>query len=327
MDADFTLPENWEFKQEYALPHAYRGFVLRGAQVITATGEAGSIIIQTFEQPLFTIRFKVIEFFRSVKIPFKHKETSLVSFFALKGDLHYKIKNLGLLKLNAGQFALLHCREQAFVASYARNKIYLTLEINWSRAITEEHRPYFRILEPLFHPIQIPKTMFLGKPALNTDSKLSALTLEILKSPYDEDLSALLFQHKVREYLMLVLLAAGKIPATGLRLSPEEWKKIDAIAALLRNEHEKKFPIVKLASTAQMNPTKLKKGFSEKYGSGVFEFQMECRMNEAMRLLKETNMPLKEIRAEVGYKGLSSFITKFHEYHGITPGKVIRPQH
>lgn len=325
MDADFILPKDWEFKKVAALPDAYRGFVLRGARVVTATGEIGTIIMQTYEQPLFTIRFKVIEFFRSVKIPFKHKEAQLVSFFSLKGNLHYKINGLGLLKLNAGQFSLLHCREQSFVASYTRNEVYQSLEINWSRAIAEENRPFFSILEPLLRPERIPKTMFLGKPALNADSKLSALALEILKSPYDETVTELLFQHKVREYFILVLVAAGKIPAAALKLTDEEWKRIDAIAVLLKKEHAKKFPVVKLAVTAQMNTTKLKKAFSEKYGSGIFEFQLEYRMKEAMRLLRETNMPMKEIRIELGYKGLSSFITKFHEYHGITPGKVERP--
>ena len=307
MDADFILPKDWDFKKVAALPDAYRGFVLSGAKVITATGETGTIIMQTYEQPLFTIRFKVIEFFRSVKIPFKHKQAQVVSFFALKGNLNYRIKGLGVLKLNPGQLSLLHCREQSFVASYARNKVYQSLEINWSRAIAEESRPFFRILEPLFHPERIPKTMFLGKPALNADSKLSALALEILKSPYDEAVSELLFQHKVREYFILLLVAAGRLPAAALRLTDEEWSRIDAIAVLLKKEHAKKFPVVKLAAAAQMNTTKLKKAFSEKYGSGMFEFQMEYRMKEAMRLLRETSMPMKEIRIELGYKGAEQF--------------------
>jgi AraC-like DNA-binding protein len=324
MEPEFNIPEHWAFKLAYTLPQGYRGRVLRGAKVITATGESGCIIIQTFEHPLFTIRFKFIELFRSIKISFTHSTGSLVSFLAIKNNIHYKISGLGVLKLSAGQFSLLHCNEQSFVASYEKNIIYHSLEINWSAAIVKENAPFFQLLEPVLEPHKANKNFFLGNPAHTANNKIIDVANEILKSPYDEASSGLMFQHKAREYFFLICVAIGRIPAAGLHLTDQEWKKIDEIAERLRNHPDKKFPIAGLAAESQMNTTKLKEGFKERYDSGMFEYQMEWRMNEAMRLLEETDMPLKEISAKIGYKGLSSFTTKFREYFGYPPGKVIR---
>ncbi|MBA2249799.1 MAG: helix-turn-helix transcriptional regulator [Chitinophagaceae bacterium] len=324
MEPEFNLPEHWAFKLAYTLPQEYRGRVLRGAKVITATGESGSIIIQTFEHPLFTIRFKFIELFRSIKIPFSHNKGRLVSFLAIKNNIHYKISGLGLLKLSAGQFSLLHCKAKSFVASYEKNIIYHSLEINWSPEIVKENAPFFQLLEPVLDPHRVNKHFFLGNRAHTANNKIIDVANEILKSPYDEANSALMFQHKAREYFFLICVAIGRIPAAGLHLTDEEWKKIEAIAERLRNQPDKKFPIAGLAAESQMNTTKLKDGFKDKFDSGMFEYQMAWRMKEAMRLLEETTMNPKEISAKIGYKGLSSFITKFREYYGYPPGKVIR---
>jgi AraC-like DNA-binding protein len=242
----------------------------------------------------------------------------------MKNNIHYMIRGIGLLNLSAGQFSLLHCNEQSFVASYEKNIIYHSLEINWSAAIVKENAPFFQLLEPVLEPHKANKNFFLGNPAHTANNKIIDVANEILKSPYDEASSGLMFQHKAREYFFLICVAIGRIPAAGLHLTDQEWKKIDEIAERLRNHPDKKFPIAGLAAESQMNTTKLKEGFKERYDSGMFEYQMEWRMNEAMRLLEETDMPLKEISAKIGYKGLSSFTTKFREYFGYPPGKVIR---
>lgn len=323
MDIDFTLPEDWRFKRENMLPAAYRGFVLRGAQVITATGETGNIIIQTFEQPLFTIRFRQLAFFKNVTIIFQQKATRLISFLSVKNNIHYSIAGLGVLKLKEGQFSLLHTNNTSFSARYEKNKIYQSLEINWAEEIIKEGIPFFPLLAP---PLDFTanKSFFIGKPVHEAPANVLGVANEMLKSPYDEAFSGLLFQNKARDYFFFIMVAIGRIPAATLHLTADEWKRIEAIAILLKTNPDKKFPIVQLAAKAQMNSMKFKQAFKEKYDSGPFEYQMAQRMQEALDLLQEGSMNAKEVAAYIGYKGLSSFITKFREYHGYPPGKVIK---
>ncbi len=321
MDAYFILPEEWEFEREFALPAAYRGAVLRGAQVISATGATGNIIIQIFEQPLFTIRFIQLAFLKNAKVIFRQRAARLVSFLSLKNNIHYNITGIGTLKLKEGQCSLLYNSSAPIIAWYEKNTFYQSLAIDWAEEIIKEGLPVFPLLAPLLD-FSGKKAFFIGKPVLEARADLLGVTNDILKSPYDTMLSGLLFQNKVRDYFFFIMVAVGKIQASTLKLTKEEWKKIEAIALLLRAHPDKKFPIVQLAAKAQMNTMKFKQAFKEKYDAGPFEYQMAQRMQEALEILQEGRMNAKEVAAYIGYKGISSFITKFREYHGYPPGKV-----
>lgn len=60
--------------------------------------------------------------------------------------------------------------------------------------------------------------------------------------------------------------------------------------------------------------------FKEKTGQNILDYSTKLRMNEAKRLLKETDIPLKELGYQVGYYNVSSFIRRFKQTQGLTPG-------
>lgn len=71
-------------------------------------------------------------------------------------------------------------------------------------------------------------------------------------------------------------------------------------------------------------------GFSPSYWSNYFretiglpfpEYIWEMRLRLAKQLLQETDMPIKAIVAEIGYVDVSSFIRKFKQAEGLTPGQ------
>jgi AraC-like DNA-binding protein len=321
MEAEFTLPDKEKFEIEYALPQAYRGRILRGANVITAIGETGSVIIQTYAQPLFTIRYKQVVFFQNVTLFFHQKVSRLYSFLALKSTHHYHLQNLGAVKLKEGQFSVLQNAQASFSTKYEKNENYHSLEIDWAEEIIKEGLPFFPLTGTLLNKAPFVNS-FIGGSAHHAGSDLLGLANEILRSPYDAAISALLFDYKVREYYLLIMVMIGKVPASGLHLTQEQWAKIDEIAQMLKDNPDKRFPISKLAGRAQMNTMKFKQAFKEKYHSGAFEFQMAQRMQEALEILQDGSMNTKQVAAYIGYKGLGSFITKFREYHGFPPGKV-----
>jgi AraC-like DNA-binding protein len=324
MQPHFYLPGQRGFALSPTLPEAYQGMVLRGGHVLTATGALGQIILQALEQAHFTIRFNLFEFVRPVKISAQQPAAPLVSLLALKNNIHYTIKGLGTLHLQQGQFALLHCREDALTARFDGDKMYQSLEIEWSEDILVQALPYFDLLRPVFSPQNRTKSFYLAPPGLLAGPKALDLVQEMLKSPYDTSISQLLCEHKVREYLLLLLVAAGKKAASHIHLTQEEWEKVEAVATLVTREPAKKFPIIDMAANAQMNTLKLKMAFKEKFGQGIFEYQLAARMNEALRLLQETDLTTKAIAGMVGYQLTTSFITKFREYFGYPPSQVVK---
>lgn len=79
-----------------------------------------------------------------------------------------------------------------------------------------------------------------------------------------------------------------------------------------------------LARQVALNEFKLKTGFRKYFDSGIFEWLMEQKMQQAKKLILNTNKPVKEISAMVGYPRTTNFITAFRRQFGVTPGALRR---
>lgn len=60
--------------------------------------------------------------------------------------------------------------------------------------------------------------------------------------------------------------------------------------------------------------------FKEKTGQNILDYSTNIRMNKAKVLLSTTQIPLKELGYQIGYYNVSSFIRRFKQTQGITPG-------
>ena len=81
------------------------------------------------------------------------------------------------------------------------------------------------------------------------------------------------------------------------------------------------FSIASLAETAGIGATRLKRGFKQLYGLGLFAYLQQQRMLQAAALLTDTDKTIKEITRITGFRYRSNFITAFSSYYGTPPGK------
>ena len=82
---------------------------------------------------------------------------------------------------------------------------------------------------------------------------------------------------------------------------------------------EQKFTIEALSKQYLMNPTTLKNLFKSVYGTSIAAHMREHRMEQAARLLRETDLSIAEIARQVGYDSQSRFSTVFKDYSGKLP--------
>lgn len=64
--------------------------------------------------------------------------------------------------------------------------------------------------------------------------------------------------------------------------------------------------------------------FKDKTGQTILDYSTNIRMKRAKKLLLETETPLKELGYQVGYYNVSSFIRRFKQTQGVTPGDYRR---
>ncbi|HEX7904694.1 MAG TPA: AraC family transcriptional regulator [Chitinophagaceae bacterium] len=94
---------------------------------------------------------------------------------------------------------------------------------------------------------------------------------------------------------------------------------INAAKELIEKHLDRHYTIPEIAKEIGTNESKLKKGFKQKFGMGIFEFLTNVRMEKARSLLAEDRKSLKQIARHVGYKHISNFITAFEKKYNQSP--------
>ena len=90
-------------------------------------------------------------------------------------------------------------------------------------------------------------------------------------------------------------------------------------AALLTQELTVHRTIEQLAQEVGLSPTALKSCFKGIYGSSVYAYQKEYRLQLAQKLLAETDSTIAEIAHQIGYENPNKFSSAFRQSLGMTP--------
>ena len=97
-------------------------------------------------------------------------------------------------------------------------------------------------------------------------------------------------------------------------------EKIKAIQAFLTENPAANYTVEELAERFDIALTPLKSCFKSVYGSPIFTYMRDYRMNLAASLLrKNTSLSVSEISGQVGYDSPSKFAAAFRQVMGKTP--------
>ncbi|MDD6175346.1 MAG: AraC family transcriptional regulator, partial [Firmicutes bacterium] len=81
------------------------------------------------------------------------------------------------------------------------------------------------------------------------------------------------------------------------------------------------FSLQQMADDFKLTPITLSKQFLEFNGQTPSDYMTNFRIEAAKRLLTTTDLSVNQIAAEVGYYNVNSFIRRFGQITGVTPGK------
>ncbi len=81
--------------------------------------------------------------------------------------------------------------------------------------------------------------------------------------------------------------------------------------------------IKELSRKVAMNECYLKKGFKEMYGTTIFDFYQNQRMEHAKYLLYEKGLSVTDVSMMLGYSSISHFSTAFKKQTGLKPCELL----
>jgi AraC-like DNA-binding protein len=321
MQFEFSSDKKMSFITQEHLPDNYSGIILPGAIVHSYRGNIGEIILQQIQESKYILQYNFFHFLERFSLRFSEKKIFLQTFLAVKNDIEYHIRGLGKFNLKQGQFMVLH-GPKAFITSHFEKDLRVaTLEAYYTREIVDQLAEFIPPLSYFLKQNEGEKIFFIGQPGVYASPEAREIASEILHSPFDEAKNKFYFDHKLREYLFLLLASTRERPPRQM-FTQDELAILEKVKVIVTSKLGEHYTISELAREVGMGEFKLKHAFKKIYGVGIFEYQLHDRMREAKRLLEETDMPIKRISVNMGYKYVTSFITAFRQYHGYPPSTL-----
>ena len=109
-----------------------------------------------------------------------------------------------------------------------------------------------------------------------------------------------------------------------ISLTSFDLEKINQAVAYITDHPDRELNSQSIAQAINISEHKLKAGFKHKYQMPLQQFITKARMEAATTLLQTTDLPVKTVAGNVGYKNMQYFITTFKKYYGKTPGSFRR---
>lgn len=154
--------------------------------------------------------------------------------------------------------------------------------------------------------------------AISTKLDIDRLYPDGLKRVYYEIMEAI-EPSRVRRYLKIVLIDPI-LEARSELLEDSAHSIMEKIENQIK-ETRGNISLTECAETLGVHPTYIWKVLKMEEGKSFSEYLEEYRLEEAKRLLQQTNLSVAEIAAELNYSNAQNFIRFFSKGTGVTPGK------
>ncbi len=155
--------------------------------------------------------------------------------------------------------------------------------------------------------------------------RIRVILQEIESCPYHENFAKIYLNAKVHELLVVYLCEkfseTGHFAATALTYG--ERHRLLQAKRLIDETIATPPTISEIAKGVFLSETKLKKGFKEAFGSTVYSYIKDRKMDEARSLLEEKRWSVTEVAYRIGYTNLSHFARSFRERFGINPNEYL----
>lgn len=160
----------------------------------------------------------------------------------------------------------------------------------------------------------------------NTTPAMTIAVHQILNCPYRGLLRRLYLESKVLELITHKLSQITSLE-NGLKnpspLRHDDIERIHEAKDILIRNIENPPSLLQLARKVGLNDYKLKIGFRQVFGTTVFGYLRECRMERARLLFEKRELNVADVAFAVGYTHLGHFAAMFKKQFGIKPSSYL----
>lgn len=149
------------------------------------------------------------------------------------------------------------------------------------------------------------------------------LIADITECKFQEEMRVLYLESKILELLLLQIEQIQSVRSA----EPKEKdmkEKMCEVERLIKQNISHPHTLSTLCLHACTNECTLKREFKQQYGTTVFNYIRELRMEKAKQLLEFDGLPIATVSEQVGYKNPQHFSTAFKNRYGVKPSDLKR---
>ncbi|ACB01136.1 MULTISPECIES: AraC family transcriptional regulator [Cyanophyceae] len=180
--------------------------------------------------------------------------------------------------------------------------------------------PFLSTKNSIAYRLSSPTEDWVYRKSLPINPIIQLVLQQILNCQYQGVTKQLYLEGKILE---LISLQIDQLDQTHRKSSPKlPNKDIDCIyeaSEILLQRLSTPPSLTELAKLVGINDRKLKQGFREVFGTTVFGYLRDRRLEQAQELLLSGQMQVKDAAKTVGYASPTSFNTAFRKKFGIAP--------
>lgn len=165
------------------------------------------------------------------------------------------------------------------------------------------------------------KSGLLAKSHHPVSHKMYQIVDEIMNCERTGIFKRMFLEAKVIELLLLQLEQFTDNSFLNTSIKKVDVDKIYAVREFILQNLDAACSLIDLAHKVGTNDFILKKGFKELFGTTVFAFWNNAKMEQAKQLLTEQNMTVSEVSRQIGYKNPRHFSAAFKRQFGILPSQ------
>lgn len=300
------------------------GPILPGSKTYFHENDFGTILIHQYDAETFSLRLCVFNLIKEVSFFIERESSILKSHLLLKGAHLINIKKKSKVQMREGQFFFYKNEDEPMTVVFEQGKEYQMFDTAFSGTILQHLYDAFPSLKEFINVKKKTNTSQKYEEYHSATPEMIRIAHDLLRCPYDENLRKLYYENKVNDFLFEMLAQSSKDDTSSSKLNQRENDALFMARDIISADITKHFTIQEISQKIQLNEFKLKSGFKQVFGSGIFEYLLKIRMENAYQLLTETDKPMKEIAALTGFEYTTNFTTSFKKYFGRTPGSLRR---
>lgn len=131
-------------------------------------------------------------------------------------------------------------------------------------------------------------------------------------------------ENKINELLFLQLEQYKQYQEIKIKLPESDIEKMHQARDYVLQNMNTPCSLIDLAKQIGSNEFKLKKNFKEVFGTTVFGYLNEVKMNKAREILLEGELNVTQVAEKVGFKTSNHFTTAFKKHFGYSPGSILK---